>query len=253
MNINICIMIKVTYLDHSGFALVLPTAVAVFDYFRDPTGALVKVIRENPELPVVFFVSHHHPDHFNPAIFTLAQDREVQYVLSNDIFSKVVHDDMPVAWVSPGDEVPGLLGGLDVRAFGSTDAGVSFLVTLPDGRKIFHAGDLNYWHWNEESTVEEVKKAYNSFVHIIKELEQYAPKIDIAFFPVDPRLGVDYADGARLFLENIAVKDFFPMHFWGAYKAACEFEDYTTDNTDSFCLHVPGESVELDGKMAVRK
>lgn len=141
-------MIKVTYLDHSGFAVVLPTAVAVFDYFRDPTGALVKVIRENPELPVVFFVSHHHPDHFNPAIFNLAQDREVQYVLSNDIFSKVVHDDMPVAWVSPGDEVPGLLGGLDVRAFGSTDAGVSFLVTLPDGRKIFHAGDLNYWHWN---------------------------------------------------------------------------------------------------------
>lgn len=246
-------MIKVTYLDHSGFAVVFPTAIAVFDYYRDPTKALEKVLKENPEQPVIFFVSHHHPDHFNPTIFDLAQNRKVQYVISNDVNSNKVHDNLAVAWVSPGDDVPNLYGGLEVRAFGSTDAGVSFLVTLPDGTKVFHAGDLNYWHWNEEATVDEVKEAYHGFVHVIQALQQYAPSMDMAFFPVDPRLGVDYADGARLFLENIAVKYFFPMHFWGAYKSACEFEDYTTDNTDSFCMHVPGETVELDGKMAVRK
>lgn len=245
-------MTKVTFLDHSGFAVVTPTAIAVFDYYRDPAKALEKVLRENKDLPVVFFVSHHHPDHFNPAIFNLAQDRERCYVLSNDIFSKVVHDNLAVAWMSPGDVQEGLPGNLTVRAFGSTDAGVSYLVTLPDGRKIFHAGDLNYWHWNEESTVDEVKKAYGQFVHHITRLQEVAPDIDLAFFPVDPRLGQDFADGARLFLENINVKYFIPMHFWGAYKSACEFEQYSTDNTESFCLHVPGESVELNGKFAIR-
>ena len=211
------------------------------------------MIRENEGLPVVFFVSHHHPDHFNPAIFNLAQNRERCYVLSNDIYSKVVHDNMPVAWMSAGDKQDRLPGDLTVEAFGSSDSGVSFLVTLPDGQKIFHAGDLNFWHWNEESTVAEVKAAYGKFVHCVNRLKEAASSVDIAFFPVDPRLGQDYADGARIFLENISVKFFFPMHFWGAYKAACEFDDYTTDNTDSFCLHVPGESVELEGKMAIRK
>ena len=245
-------MVKVTLLSHSGFAVVLPTAIAVFDYYRDPAHALKKVLDENPELPVVFFVSHHHVDHYNPDIFNLAQNHKRTYVLSNDIPSKIVPTDLAVAWTSPGDEITQLPGNLDVRAFGSTDKGVSYLVTLPDGRKVFHAGDLNYWHWNEEASVEQVKKAYGKFVKIIKEIEEYAPAIDIAFFPVDPRLGQDYADGARLFLENINVNYFFPMHFWGNYKAGCNFEDYVTDNTDSFCLHIDGESVTLEGKMAYR-
>ncbi len=246
-------MIKITFLDHSGFVAVTPTAVLVFDYYRDPANALVKTVREHPELPVIFFVSHHHPDHFNQQIFTLAQDREKVYVLSNDIFSKVVHDDMPVAWMSPGDTYDRLPGDISVKAYGSTDIGVSYLVKLPDGKTIFHAGDFNYWHWNEEATVEQVKKAYNKFVKIMHHIMEDTDYIDIVFFPVDPRLGQDYSDGARLFLENINVKYFIPMHFWGDYKAGCDFQDYTTDNTESFCLHVPGESVEIEGNVAMRK
>lgn len=246
-------MLKVTYLGHSGFAVVTTTAILVFDYYTDKADVLKKVLDENKNLPVIFLVSHHHPDHFNPAIFNLAQNHTRAYVLSNDIKSKYVPSDLAAAWVSPDDEIEQLPGRIDVKAFGSTDAGVSFLVTLPDGMTIFHAGDLNYWHWSKESTLEEVKIAYGRFVHIIRHLKSVAPDIDLVFFPVDPRLGQDYADGARLFLENINVKYFFPMHFWGDYKAGCDFEDYMTDNTDSFCLHVDGESVELDGKMAYRK
>lgn len=246
-------MIKVTFLEHSGFVVVTPTAVLVFDYYRDPANALVKTIREYPELPVIFFVSHHHPDHFNQQIFTLAQDREKVYVLSNDIFSRVVHDDMPVAWMSPGDHYDRLPGDVAVTAYGSTDVGVSYLVTLPDGKTIFHAGDLNYWHWNEEATVKQVRAAYEKYVKVMHRIMEDVKSINIVFFPVDPRLGQDYSDGARLFLENINVEYFFPMHFWGDYKAGCDFEDYTTDNTESFCLHVPGESVELEGNVAMRK
>lgn len=243
---------QVIYLDHSGFAVVTATAILVFDYYRDPTKAIEKIAREHKELPILFFVSHHHYDHFTPEIFHLAQELKRTYVISNDVPAMLIPDNLAVAGMSPGDTVENLAGGITVKAYGSTDKGVSFVVTLPSGDKIFHAGDLNYWHWNEEATVEQVKKAYNSFVKILHNLMAENPHLDIAFFPVDPRLGDDYADGARLFLENITVDNFFPMHFWGDYRAGCDFDDYTTDNTDSFCLHVPGESVTLQGKMAHR-
>lgn len=244
--------IKVTYLDHSGFALVTDKALLVFDYYRDPAHALEKLGKENESLPVIFFVSHHHPDHFNPEIFHLLQSHTRDYVISNDVNAKLIPDNLAVAGVSPGDIIDTLPAGISVKAYGSTDRGVSFVVTLSSGEKIFHAGDLNYWHWNKESSFEEVKKAYESFVKIMQSLMRENNHFDIAFFPVDPRLGADYADGARLFLENITVNNFFPMHFWGDYRAGCDFDDYTTDNTDSFCLHLPGESVVLDGKMAHR-
>ena len=236
---------KVTYLDHSGFVIERPEVVLVMDYYKDPTKSLDKILRDNPAKPVVFFVSHHHPDHFNTDIFNLGQSHKRQYVLSNDIYSKIVHDDMPVAWMSPGDTVENLLGDITVNAFGSTDEGVSFLVTFKDGENLFHAGDLNYWHWQDESTVAEVKEAYGKFVHEMNRIMDKVKKIDIVFFPVDPRLGTDYANGARLFLENVEVKNFFPMHFWGDKVAACDFEDYATDNTDCHCLATPGDHYDL--------
>ena len=47
---------------------------------------------------------------------------------------------------------------LRIQAFGSTDVGISFLIHL-QGKSIFHAGDLNNWHWSEESTEQEIRKA----------------------------------------------------------------------------------------------
>ena len=144
-------MIKVTYLDHSGFAVTTPEAVMVFDYYKDPDKKLEKVLREAPDQEVVFFVSHHHPDHFNAAIFELAQDRRRTYVLSNDIFSRLVpQKGVSVAWMSPGDVIEQIPGVSKVQAFRSTDVGVAYAITLPDGRVVFHAGDLNDWHWSED-------------------------------------------------------------------------------------------------------
>lgn len=245
-------MIKTTYLNHSGFAITTPTAILVFDYYNDPANALHRVLDDNKSLPVIFFVSHHHYDHFNRDIFNLAQNHERVYVLSNDIRSKVTHDNVAIAWMSPGDTVDRLPGDITVKAYGSTDVGNSYLVTLPDGETIYHAGDFNYWHWQAEHTEPQVKRAYSKFVKIMTSLMSEVKAIDLVMFPVDPRMGVDYPEGARLFLENIDVRYFVPMHFWGDYKAACNFPDYTTDNTESFCLHVPGESVELTEEHAFR-
>ena len=61
-----------------------------------------------------------------------------------------------------------------IEAFGSTDVGISFLIDL-QGVRLFHAGDLNNWHWSEESTPQEIRKAEGDFLAEIKNLQQKAP------------------------------------------------------------------------------
>lgn len=241
---------KVTFLENSGFMVELPELILVFDYFRDPAHAVVKALQHKPDVPVIFFVTHNHPDHFNTDIFNLAQSHRRLYVLSNDIPTREIHDDMPIDWMSRGDSLEDLPGNTKVKAYGSTDAGVSYLVTLADGTRIFHAGDLNNWHWAKENTPREAAKAKDLFTVELNRIAEEVPDMDIAFFPVDTRLLVDPAAGAEQFLDAIAVTNFFPMHFKGAYDEACAFEDYkisdqARERTSMHCLHKPGQSVEL--------
>lgn len=66
-----------------------------------------------------------------------------------------------------------------IEAFGSTDVGISFLIDL-QGVRLFHAGDLNNWHWSEESTPQEIRKAEGDFLAEVKCLQQTAPSVDVA-------------------------------------------------------------------------
>lgn len=242
-------MYKVTYLDHSGFMVTTDRVVLVFDYYRDPAHALHKELEANPASNVVFFVSHHHPDHFNNEIFDLAQNHWRTYVLSDDIFSRLVPDKgFPVAWVKGGDPAINLPCGLTVRAYGSTDAGVSYAVTDPEGNVIFHAGDLNDWHWQDESTQHEVEKADNAFRTIVGRIARDIPEMKIVMFPVDTRMGSDFYRGARIFTEEVKTDNFFPMHFWKHPDMACDFRSYiaTPDTTRCYCLDHPGKSAEVE-------
>lgn len=241
---------KVTFLDNSGFLVEFPKIFLVFDYYRDPAHKVVKALEHHPDKPVVFFVTHNHPDHFNTDIFNLGQSHSRVYVLSNDIPTREIHDDMPIDWMSAGDITEGLPEGIKVEAFGSTDAGVSYLVTMADGYKIFHAGDLNDWHWDEESTEREIQKAHEKFAVILNRIAEVAPAVDVAFFPVDVRQGKNCAEGAEKFLSKINVADFFPMHFKGPFEKACDFDGYelpskVSERTRMHCLHKPGEEAEL--------
>ncbi len=241
-------MITVTYLDHSGFAITTPGAVMVFDYYKDPDKKLEKVLKDHPSKDVVFFVSHHHPDHFNASIFELAQERKRIYVLSNDIFSKIVpQKGLSVAWMSAGDVIDQIPGTTQVKAYGSTDEGVSFAITLEDGSVIFHAGDLNDWHWSEESTKREVEQADAKFEKILNRIAEEVPEMKVAMFPVDARMGAGFAKGAQEFLKKIKVDNFFPMHFWGEPQKACDFNSYVPAGipTRCYCLDKPGMNVEI--------
>lgn len=73
--------------------------------------------------------------------------------------------------------------------------------------------------------------------------------LDLALFPVDPRLGQDYTRGARQFIDRIQTHQFAPMHFWKKYTKANAFRDYVETHGGRFiAIHRPGEVIKLETK-----
>lgn len=214
---------KIHYLYHSGFAVKTREYFLVFDYYKDKPcsgregleGGVItaKEISEN-ENPIVF-VSHSHGDHFNPVILEWQKtNQNILYVMSSDVDVKgeKIHS------LAPHEKLE--LPDLSIKTFGSTDLGVSFLVSV-DELSIFHAGDLNWWHWMDESTEEEIKQSESDFTREMNPI--IGNRIDIAFFPVDPRLGSEYYRGAERFINLIRPSMLVPMHFGDNFEAAAEF------------------------------
>ena len=152
------------------------------------------------------------------------QYQEVYFVLSDDIPKK--YDAPDVIWVS--SDVKVTVAGCEITCLKSTDEGVAFLVKCGE-KTVYHAGDLNWWHWEEESATynDEMKQNYQREVDKLE-----GRKIDAAFVPVDPRLEDAYFWGIDYFMRKTDTKVVFPMHFWGKYETIdClirqkETEDY---------------------------
>lgn len=212
---------NIYYLYNSGFTVELRGDALIFDYYRGAPAKPWRIpVGKDPVSydNIYVFASHAHGDHFNRVIFDWLSERDdIRYVLSDDIKPAVKapitgkDGKGTVTYLGSGDSVR--VGSLDIRAFGSTDAGVSFHVTDEGGTSLFHAGDFNYWHWSDESTPGEVADAYTMFAGILETIKEGIKKLDIAFFPVDPRMGGDYYRGAILFCEAMKPDIFIPMHF----------------------------------------
>ena len=98
------------------------------------------------------------------------------------------------------------------------DAGVAFLVEV-EGKTIFHAGDLHWWHWAEEDA------AWNQAMErdFKKECAKLQGKpVDVGFFVLDPRQEGEFWWGFDWWMRTMEVKHAFPMHSW---------EDYTLVKT----------------------
>jgi L-ascorbate metabolism protein UlaG (beta-lactamase superfamily) len=128
-----------------------------------------------------------------------------------------------IVFLSPGRSATA--AGAAIKAYGSTDLGVSFHIATEGGVSIFHAGDLNFWHWADESTAAEVDEARAAFMRELALVKEGAGGIDVALFPVDPRLRTDYWRGAVMFCEAVRPKFFIPMHFQGAFAHPQAFYD----------------------------
>lgn len=208
---------EVWFLDHSGFAVQTESDFMIFDYYTDTPSAaeqgLAGGVIDPEEIKgrqVTVFSSHRHPDHFNLVILEWESAiPTIQYVLSHDI--RKAKEAPNALEAKPGGMYE--VNGTSIRTLKSTDEGVAFLVQC-GGFTIYHAGDLNWWHWEGES-----KGCNNDMAARYKEqIDTLAgTHIDLAFLPADPRLNGQYLWGMRYFMEKTDTDCVFPMHFWGDY------------------------------------
>ena len=237
---------KLIYLEHSGFLLCNDGFNMVIDYYK--AQADVFGIIENHALnvakPLYVLATHHHPDHFNPSVLAwrLKSGAAPVYIFSGDITGIKTSGQKPVI-LNAGEEYSD--GVLRLKAFGSTDEGVSFYIEAA-GKKIFHAGDLNNWHWNEESTPEEASECENAYLKELAVVAREVKNLDLAMFPLDIRLGSGYKRGAEQFLDAIKVKLFAPMHFWRRFDTLPPFKEYAKKRGTEYVLwEKEGQEIEF--------
>ena len=235
---------KVTYLEHSGFVIEDGRRAYVFDYWKDPAGVIDTLVAQGYELHV--FVSHIHHDHYVKSIFKyLPYIHSVWYHEdvpalrdAQAVSDQSMQDCMIFHSMSVGDTLEA--DGLTVTMFGSTDEGGSFLVDTGVHR-IFHAGDLNWWHWSGD-TPENIAEA-----KALKEKE-FAPliglSVDIMMFPVDARLEVAREWGALEVLGIMNTKLFIPMHANGSIWVPSETFRHTYPNQRCWIPEQPGDVLE---------
>lgn len=263
-------MIEITYVFHDCFVIEMPEFILVFDFWKDPLRDEEDfpyfIINANKSKTVYVFVSHHHKDHFTKKIFEWERIcPKIRYILSKDVarFSRhILSPDSLYKGHKPSMENIIILKSgekysdelIKVEAFGSTDIGNSYYLETSDNKavSIFHAGDLNAWIWKDESTELEVNKALNDFNQILQQISAAHGAIDYVMFPVDSRIGSEYYTGAKLFVEAIDVKHFFPMHFGlGDKEEECLKRRLDAANVKLYANHIRGEYICLQTPYSV--
>ena len=235
--------LKSIYHSHSGFSVQVGGTLLVFDYWEGEGRTLGEVGRINRQFLSAFehiyvFISHAHPDHMDPIVF--------QWKIEGLPVTYIVSSDVPVGTqgkrIAPGQEKV-LSDNISVKAFESTDLGVSFLVSAY-GLHIFHAGDLNLWHWRQESSLREIEAAEAAYYSAIEPIKQ--EHIDVAMFPVDPRQGMMYDAGANHFVLTMKPRVFIPMHWQERPEVAIDFARRARNlNTEVLALTKPGVVANL--------
>ncbi len=229
--------ISIEYLGGSGFLVSIGETGLLFDASEHGPDRRILPDRETLRAfkRLYVFVSHHHDDHFSETIYALCGEEAV-YIVGFDL--KEPHRGVRM---QPGDDRG--FGPVQVRACGSTDEGVSFLVEYA-GVTLFHAGDLNLWHWRDESSINEIELAEKAFYDCVTQIPQ--KPIDVAFFPVDPRQGSMYDAGAGYFMMTVKPRIMIPMHFQGRGDVALRFAlSSTSKHTKVVAIEEPGDAVDL--------
>ena len=272
---------KVTYLEHSGFVIEDGRRAYVFDYWKDPAGVIDALVEQGYELHVfVSHIHHDHyvksifkylpyihsvwyhedvpasrdacqqaqeivnsnktDDGSNVIVNRIKQGclNRGQNMTEEHLTEEVVQQVFSLHSMKVGDTVES--DNLTVTMFGSTDEGGSFLVDTGMHR-IFHAGDLNWWHWSGD-TPENIAEAKE-----LKEKE-FAPltglSVDIMMFNVDDRLEAAREWGALEVLGMMNTKLFIPMHANGPIWVPSDTFRHTYPNQCCWIPEQPGDAVE---------
>ena len=228
---------RVTYIGHSGFSVELESHILLFDYYE---GTMPEF---DPAKKLLVFASHSHPDHFNREILKLADVYpDVEYIFPKDIRIAKKEQRESEHFMRKRDEIT--VGDTKVKSLRSTDEGVAFLVRCED-RIIYHAGDLNWWHWEGESEDEnrQMEKDYKREIGRLEGLP-----IDAAFVVLDPRQENAFAVGFDWFMRHTDTRQVFPMHQWGDYgitEKLCGMELSAPYRQKIRPIHGPGEKFQI--------
>ena len=108
--------------------------------------------------------------------------------------------------------------------------------------KIIREEEKYYLISEDKDIIEEVLH----YKAVMKYLKEKAPKIDLALFPVDRRMGKDYMKGAKQFIEQIKTTIFVPMHFSEDYEGGNALRDFAENAGCRFVsITHRGESFEI--------
>lgn len=199
---------QITYLMHSGFMVRDGENLFLFDDYDDPTKIADRTVDEENFKRLYILTSHAHFDHFGTHIADYAE-KVSRYIFGNDIRrtkrvkmfprEKIIFLKRYTDWQD--DKIK-------VTAFDSTDVGVSFLVETAQS-KIFHAGDFNWWHWENDPDDKNIfaEKLFRRQLEKLNGLE-----VDAAFFPVDGRLGDYQEQGVIEFIKTVKTSALIAMH-----------------------------------------
>lgn len=227
---------KITYIHHSTFCVEVDDKVFVFDYYDGTSipsyvyhGSMPQFSRETP---VYVFSSHSHRDHFGVDVLKWSsQYPNIQYIFAKEIKKKLGNSVIKklgleesikekIHYVKPMEQLE--LEGVQIETLVSTDSGVAFLVTY-QGKTIYHAGDLNWWHWEGEP------EEFNQYQEMTykEQIDRLAErKLDAAFVVVDPRQGKDKYLGIDYFMQKCNAAYVIPMHLWKHYELIPEYKAY---------------------------
>ena len=252
--------LTLTYFYQSGFAIGVNKSLLVFSYYENKDIADESLYRlSTSELrafeSIYFFIPNICREHLEPAIFADEfKALPVKYIISSDVVERHVANTVHIkninAYVDSDKVIRAEVGDrlsfpeMQVEVCKSSGLGVSFFIRLPK-LNIFHAGDLNNWHWCDEQDEAEAEKARLSFVEAVNSLPD--EPIDLCMFPVDPKLGGQYQAGARAFMANKKIKVFVPMHWHDEYDRIMEFARASEFSESKICLLCnPRDSVIID-------
>ena len=223
---------QVIFIHHSCFLIEVDDKVLIFDYFGGDrvngytfTG---KIPSYAPDTKIYMFASHSHRDHFDMDILRWSgQYPNIRYILYKDIrisphflekhgIDPKVREQVQFVTAGKRYEVDDLV----IETLASTDAGVAFYVTT-NGVSFFHAGDLNDWKMEGAGDLINGKQE-RAYRHEIRKITD--KPINLAFVPMDPRLGPYQSLGIDFFLKNTDAEFVFPMHMWQDYSAIAAYK-----------------------------
>ena len=106
---------------------------------------------------------------------------------------------------------------------------------------------MGLWYWESvlgSKALKENRKAYRiaktSYMKALESVEGLP--VDIAFCPVNPQLGGDYSEGAKIFCEKIRPKLFVPVHFGMSFEVTEIYKETSNSlGIEVWAIHERGD------------